>query len=1193
MLARRLISFSLENPLLTLLLAAAVGLWGWWSLGAVPMDAIPDIGEKQVIVFADWPGRSPRDVESQITYPLTAGLEGTPSVKTIRGMSGFGFSMVFVIFDESADYGEARTRVLERLSSVGGRLPEGVTPVLGPDSNALGQVFWYTLEGVGFSLEELRSTQDWFVRLQLQAVPGVSEVASVGGHVREYQIDVDPEAMRAHRVSLAEVFEAVRRSNLDVGAKVIEQGGAEFLVRGVGFVQSVEDLEQVVIRQEGGTPLFVRNVAHVSLGPEFRRGLLDKAGAEATGGIVLARVGANPRDVIAAVEERIERLSPGLPTRTLADGSTSRMRIVPYYDRSIIIDETMDTLREALLQELLFAGAVVVLFLLHLRASVPILSTLPLSVAITYIAMQRLGVDANIMSIAGLAIAIGDVADLALILTEKSGGPVAARRAEASTREGFLRVVERAAHEIGPAILTAVGNTVLSFIPVFFLEGQEGLLFKPLAYTKTFAIAGSVVLALTVVPALALFTLRDPPVPRRRGVRLRAAAIAGLLAVLATRLLAERLGLLADAPGGGASGGPLAGAPGWPTALGAGVIVAAAVWRITGERLSPLDGNVVGRLISGTYAPALRFVLAHKKSYLALTGLMLLSGCVVWLGFARVMGPLRSGLTALGLDPGRSQAWVAAAHAFPGLGREFMPSLDEGSFLSMPSLLPAASLSQVQAVLSAQDAAMRRVPEVLDVVGKAGRSESALDPAPIGMIETIVTLRPQAEWRTVPVARFHDGWPEWLAAPLRRFWPSTRPLSKEEVRAELEAVSAVPGVLPTWLQPIQTRLVMLSTGFRAMMGVKIFGSDLSEIERVGLEMERVLRDVPGAVDVVADRIVGKPYLEFVVDREAAARYGASIQDVQDVIEVAIGGERTTTTVEGSQRFPVRVRYARELRDTVDALGRVLLPTLSGAQVPLTAVAHLRQSLGPQEIKSENTLPVGYVTLNTRGRDEISVVEDADAALTAAIADGRVRLAPGMYYTWGGQFEAQVRATERLAVLVPTVLGLMALLLYASFRRLWLVGIVFLCIGVSLSGGFLVLWAAGVNLSVAVWVGIIALLGVADDDAVVMLTYQDQLFAERGEAGGTPPASVAEVRELVVTAGLQRIRPCLMTLATTVIGLLPVFLVDGRGSDVMRPMALPSVGGMAVQLWALFLAPCLYSLVMERRAAARRAHVPGA
>ena len=1166
-LARALITACLKNPLIVGVFAIAFTVWGAFALRNTPVDAIPDIGEKQVIVFADWPGRSPQNVDDQVTYPLTAALEGTPRVKTIRSMSGLGFAMVFVIFTDDADYYWARSRVIERLSAAQGRLPEGVVPVLGPDATALGQVFWYTIEGEGFSLDELRSAQDWFVRWQLNAVEGVSEVASIGGHVREYQIDVDPDRMRAHRVTLAQIYDAVRRSNLDVGAKVVEKNRVEFLIRGVGFVKTVADLENVVLRQEGGTPLYLGNVARVTLGPEFRRGALNKEGVEAVGGIVLARFGANPGEVVKAVKGRIEAVAPGLPEKTLLDGRRSKMRIVPYYDRSLIIDETVSTLREALTEELLCAGGVVLLFLLHLRASLSILTTLPLSVALAYLAMYYLGVDANIMSVAGLAIAIGDVADMGIIMTENIYRQLAAHPDERRTRAGMFRIVEAAAHEVGPAILTAVTNTILSFLPVFFLEGQEGKLFKPLAYTKTFAITASVVLAVTIVPSVALLTLRDPTMRRRAGA---------VLALLAGA--AAGFGMHVALGWGFGEQSPVSG---WPMAAAIALMVALAVYRMTREQLRPPEQNPVTRTIERLYAPSLRWVLAHKKLFLALPTLLIVLGFTIWLGFAALFAPLRGLLARVGLDPATTTVWSGLSHAFPGLGREFMPPLDEGSLLYMPSILPAGSLVQALEIIGKQNARMRTVPEVLDVVGKIGRSESALDPAPIGMAETIVTLKPVEQWREVRVERWFAGMPELLKAPLAWLWPETRKLKKAEILQELQQKVAIPGVLPTWLQPIQTRLVMLSSGFRAMMGVKVFGPDLQEIERIGLEMERILREVPGAVDVVADRIIGKPYLEYVIDREAAARYGVLVEDIDRVIEVAIGGERVTTTVEGTARYPVRVRYARELRDSLESLERVLVPTMGEAQVPLTAVAKIRFAIGPQEIKSENTLKVGYVTLNTRDRDEVSVVEDADRLLKSRIADGTLQLPAGYYYAWGGQFEAQVRATARLSILVPAVLGLMFLLLTMSFGRAWLAGIVFLGITVSVTGGFLMLWLWGVNLSVAVWVGVIALLGVADDDAVVMLTYLQQTFAEK------TLVSVQQVRELVVESGLKRIRPCLMTTATTVIGLIPVFTTEGRGADIMQPMAIPSVGGMAVQLVTLFIAPCLYCAVMERRL--RRLH----
>lgn len=1163
MIVRWIISWCLRNPVLVCFGAATLALVGWFALLRTPVDAIPDIGEKQVIVFADWPGRSPQDVDDQVTYPLTASLEGTPGVKTIRSMSGFGFSMVFAIFDDAVDYYWARSRVLERLSAAEGRLPQGVTPVLGPDSTALGQIFWYTIEGEGFSLDELRSVQDWYVRYQLNAVEGVSEVASIGGHVREYQIDLDPDRLRAHRVTVPEVFDAVRRSNLDVGAKVIEQNRLEYFVRGVGFVKSVEDLENIVLRQEGGTPLYVKNVATVTLGPEFRRGALNKEGVEATGGIVLARYGANPREVIRALRKRIEDLDPGLPQRVLPDGTKSKVRLVSYYDRSVIIDETVATLKEALTEELIVAAGVVLLFLLHLRASASIVTTLPLSMALAYIAMYLLGVDANIMSVAGLAIAIGDVADMGIIMTENIVRQLASDVEGRKTREGYFRIVERAAHEVGPAITTAVMNTILSFIPVFLLAGQEGKLFKPLAYTKTFAISASVILALTVVPAIALLTLREGKM-RRRTKSLIAGGI-GAAATFALRFILERIA-------------GVEGALGWPMCIALGVVVALLMYRMLSERIVPGDANPVSRAIYAMYEPSLRWVLAHKAPFLALPAFLVVLGLSIWLGFNTVFRPVSWSLEKVGLEPKAWAPWTSLAHTFPGLGREFMPPLDEGSFLYMPSLLPAGSLTQGLEVISGQNARMREVPEVLDIVGKIGRSESALDPAPISMIETVITLKPESSWRDMRQRRWFSDWPGFVRTPLAKLWPETRKLTKEELLLELQEKAAVPGVLPTWLQPIQTRLVMLSSGFRAMMGVKIYGPELSEIERIGLEMERILRGVPGAVDVVADRIIGKPYLEFVIDREAAARYGVRVEDVQEIVEIAIGGERATTTVEGPERYPVRVRFSRELRDSVEALEKVLVPTSAGAQVPLASVADFRATVGPQEIKREDTLKVGYVTLNTRDRDEVSVVEDAERSLRTKIADGSLVMSAGYYYRWGGQFEAQVRATKRLQIVVPVVFALMFFLIYLGFGRWWIALIVLSGIAVSVTGGFLMLWLWGVNLSVAVWVGVIALLGVADDDAVVMLTYLEQLF------GKSSPKSVAEVRELVVRAGLKRIRPCLMTTATTVFGLIPVFTTHGRGSDVMQPMAIPSVGGMAIQLITVFVAPCLYCLVMERKLA---------
>ncbi|MBI3467352.1 MAG: efflux RND transporter permease subunit, partial [Planctomycetes bacterium] len=1145
-----IIGWCLNNRFLVFLFTGVILVLGYYCLSNTPVDAIPDVGEKQVIVFADWPGRSPQDVEDQVTYPLTVSLQGTPNVKTIRSASGFGFSMVFVIFHDATDYYWARSRVLERMNVAESKLPPGVVPVLGPDATALGQVYWYTLEAEGADLGQLRSLQDWYVRYQLQSVEGVSEVASVGGYVKQYQIDVHPDKLRAHRVTLPEVYEAVRRSsNIDVGAKVVENNGYEFFIRGIGFVKSVRDVENIVIRQQEGTPIYVKNIATVQLGPDFRRGALDNAGREAVGGVVVMRYGANPLQVIERLKAKIAEIEPGLRI-TLASGKVVPVRLVSFYDRTGIVYETMDTLREALTEEAIVAGIIVIIFLLHMRASLAILPTLPLSVAGSFVAMYFLGVDSNIMSLAGLAIAIGDVADMGIIMTENIY-----RRVAAEPERPHLTVVYEGATEVGGAILTAVSNTIVSFIPVFMLTDQEGKLFKPLAYTKTFAISASVILALTVVPVLSYYLLHPGRLSRRRSAILGAAI--GLAATFFAHWAIQW---------GASTGSHWIG---WPTSIAVGVMVFAMVYRMGHERLLPLEDNLVSRAIFAVYRPSLRWVLDHKFAFLLIPVFISLLGLTIWLGFARMAQPVRAGMETAGINVSENPVWVRLQQTFPGIGREFMPPLDEGSLLYMPSLLPSASLTQAAQIVSKQDTAIKEVPEVLSVVGKLGRAESALDPAPIGMIETVILLKPQDQWRMLKGENGRE-----------------RRITKQEILAELQAKTSIPGVLPTWLQPIQTRIVMLQSGFRAMMGVKIFGADPNEIEKIGLQMEQILRRVPGATDVVADRIVGKPYIEYEIDRESIARYGVNIRDVQDVIEIAIGGENLTVSVEGRERYPIRVRYLRELRDNFQDLERILVPTSTGAHIPIKQVARIRYLVGPQELKSENGLLVGYFTMNTRDRDEVSVVEEAERLLQAErgrsdelVAAGQHQQASlvvpaGYYWKWSGQFENQQRATRRLSWVVPLVLLTMFIMIYLGLGRWWLALIVFFGVIVSASGGFLMLYVWGVNLSVAVWVGFIALFGVVDDDSVVILTYLEQIFGER------EPESVSDIREMVLEGGLKRVRPCLMTTATTVIGLLPVFLTQGRGSDVMQPMAIPSVGGMTVQLITMFVAPCLYCLVKE-------------
>jgi Cu(I)/Ag(I) efflux system membrane protein CusA/SilA len=1207
-----IIRWCLKHAFLVILGVGAIGAGGYYALTQTPVDAIPDIGEKQVIVFADWPGRSPQDVDNQVTYPLTTSLTGTPGVKTIRSMSGFGFAMVFVIFKDNVDYYWARSRVIERMNVAQQRLPMGVVPVIGPDATALGQVFWYTVEAEGFDLAELRSIQDWYLRYQLNSVDGVSEVASIGGFVKQYQIDVHPDKLRAHRVTLMDVYEAVRKSNIDVGGKVLEKNGIEFFIRGVGFIKSVEDLEKVVIRQEKGTPIQVKHVANVSLGPEFRRGALDKAGVEAVGGVVLMRYGENPLHVVERVKEKLKQLEPGLPQKTLADGRISKVRIASFYDRTDIVKQTIGTLKEALLEEALMAGAVILIFLMHLRSTISVIITLPLSVGLCFILMFVFGVDSNIMSLAGLAIAIGDVGDMGIIMTENIYRHIATGD---KSKSHFQKVFEGAS-EVGGAIVTAVSNTLVSFIPVFFLTGQEGKLFRPLAFTKTFAIGASVILALTVVPLVCYFLFR-PMKWSKRTVWLIAGAL-GLLSIFAVHAV------FAWAMSGGQYSG-------WPMSMVVGVIVALAFVRMTRERFLPLEANPVSRGIAGVYTPALRWILAHKKTFLIAPMIILFTGLTIWLGLGTVLAPVNWAINLFAREPvseelkqamslsetnevarplvefaqlrwqrvkrpdggvhrrflwrrqdPKERATEAASglavlnerRILPGLGREFMPPLDEGSFLYMPSLLPQAGLGPAVEVNAKQDMAIASVPEVETVVGKLGRAESALDPAPIGMMESIIILKPESEWRQVPVKRRFSDWPGWLKKPLAWLWPEHRAVTKNEILTELQEKTAIPGVLPTFLQPIQTRLVMLQTGFRAMMGVKIYGSDLKEIERVGLEIEQLLQHVPGATDIVADRIVGKPYLEFEIDRDRIARYGVSIRDVQDVIEIAIGGMNIMESVQGRERYPIRVRYLREFREDLPELEKILVPSSTGAQIPLAQVLTIKSVLGPQEIKGERGLLVGYVTMNTRDRDEVSVVEDAEAVLQSAVRDGRLTLPSGYYWEWSGQFENQVRATKRMTILVPVCLFIMFVMLYLGFKRWWVAAIIYFGVLVSAAGGFILLAWWGANLSVAVWVGFLVLFGVVDDDGVVISTYLEGVF-ENAHFD-----SVEQIREAVLQAGLKRIRPCLMTISTTIFGLAPIFWASGRGSDVMQPMAIPSVGGMTVSLITLFIVPCLFCAVEE-------------
>jgi copper/silver efflux system protein len=1269
------IRFFLEQKLVAALLVLAilgVGIsvapfdWkiDWLPRSPVPVDAIPNLGENQQIVFTEWTGRSPQDVEDQVTYPLSVALLGVPGVSEVRSLSMFGFSAVFLIFDEDIEFYWSRSRILEKLNSLpAGALPPGVQPALGPDATALGQVFWYTLEGRdpdgrpvgGWDLHELRSLQDWYVRYGLLSAEGISEVASIGGFVREYQVDVDPDAMRAHGVTLREVYSAVANSNLDVGARVTEINRVEYLLRGVGFIKSIADIEEAVVATgEGFVPIRIRDVARVALGPAERRGVLTQSGAEAVGGVVVVREGYNPLAAIDNVKQRIVEVSPGLPARAVVDWTrvtpqqlrefaraqgfspfvdgegaalandawlawlrdnpraawpdwitTSQLEIVPFYDRTGLIHESLGTLNDALVQQVLVTLIVVIVLLWHLRSALIVGAMLPLAVLSSFIFMRLFGVDSNIVALAGIAIAIGTIVDLGIIITDN----VLRHLREAPPETPRLEIVYRATTEVGSAVLTAISTTIVSFLPVFTMMGAEGRMFTPLAFTKTFALVGSVALALAVVPAaLHMLVARRsrlaPPIARWR----ERFVGAGGAARLANR-----------------------GAP-WLANLAAILVVGlslAIVWEPLGpERglarnaifIVLVIGGVLGvfALVQYFYARILAVLLEHKGAFLAVPVVLLLLGLNAWLGFDRVFNFIPATAQRIGMEADTVRAsapWQRAARAFPGLGREFLPPLDEGAFLWMPTTMPHASLGEVLEVLAHQDMAIAAVPEVSNVIGKIGRAESALDPAPISMIETLIHYHSEyitdSSGRRVnfrydrqsgEFARDAAGEliPDSGGRPFRQWRDHIR--TPQDIWDEIVAAAGIPGTTSApRLQPIETRLVMLQTGMRASMGIKVRAPDLETLDRMAVELEGLVRQAPSVSPgtVNADRVIGKPYLEIEIDRSAIARYGMSITGVQEVIATAIGGETITTTVEGRERYPVRVRYPRELRGDPEAMSRVLVAAADGTQVPLAEIAEIRYARGPQMIRSEDTFLTAYVTFGgVAGMAEVNVVEEVRDYLATAVADGRLVVPQGVSWRFAGNYEHELRATRTLRIVIPVSLALIFLILYFQFRSVSTTIIVFAGIAVAWAGGFITLWLYGqewfanfsvfgvnmralfqldtVNLSVAVWVGFLALFGIAVDDGVVMATYLRQSFRERRAE------SIAAIRAATIAAGLRRVRPCLMTSATTILALLPVLTSTGRGADLMIPMAIPSVGGMAFVLLTMFTVPVLFCWIEERR-----------
>lgn len=1265
----KIIKYFLENKLVTMLVLTGLVTWGvvtapfGWQIGVlpsdpVPVDAIPDIGENQQIVFTQWPGRSPRDIEDQISYPLTTYLLGIPGVKTIRSTSILGFSSIYIIFNEDVEFYWSRSRILEKLSSLpSGLLPEGVQPTLGPDATALGQVFWYTLEGRdkegnptgGWDLHEICTVQDYYVKYGLNAAEGVSEVASIGGYVQEYQVDVNPDALKAYDIPLHKVMQAVRNSNRDVGAKTIEINQAEYLVRGLGYVRKVEDIEKAVVAVQDNVPVRIKDIGVVTLGPASRRGALDKDGAEVVGGVVVARYGANPLQVINNVKDKILEISPGLPKKSLADGTESQLTIVPFYDRSALIYETLGTLEEALSLQILITVLVIIVMIYNLRASFLISSLLPISVLMVFIAMRYFGIDANIVALSGIAIAIGTMVDLGIILSEN----IVKHLDRAPPGQKLITTIYNGAAEVSSAILTAVSTTIVSFIPVFTMQAAEGKLFGPLAFTKTFALVAALLVALLILPTLAHWFFGFKIKNRRHRDWINALLIAaGTVGLLAGQAWAGTLLILFGSI-------PLVRPLLVNTKLYQNhtfrkilgnielfLVVTGVLWLLA-EYWLPLGagksvllnflfvillvGIILGTftLLQYSYKRILRWILNNKVKFLLLPAFLIFLAVNIWMGFTTVFSFLAKGADKIDWDIRTTSVWSGLAHAFPGIGKEFMPALDEGTFLLMPTSMPHSGMEYNRKVVGQLDMLVSSIPEVELTVGKLGRVESALDPAPISMYENVINYKPEyaldkkghrQRFRTDREGRYilRNGDTLSNIEILDQGIPSTELIPydggnyfrnwREHIRTaddiwdEIVKVTRIPGVTSApKLQPIETRLVMLQTGMRAPMGIKVFGPDLRTIEEFGIQLEGILKQVPSvkAEAAFADRIVGKPYIHLNIDRDEISRYGLNIEDVQRTIETAVGGIELSSTVEGRKRFPIRVRYPRELRDDPEMLGDILIATPAGVQIPLDQVVDIEYVRGPQAIKSENTFLVGYVLFDKReGYAEVDVVNDAQEMIQQRIDAGELTVPAGVNYKFSGSYENQVRAEKRLSMIVPVVLLIIFLILYFQFKSVTTSLMIFSGVALAFSGGFIMLWLYGqgwfadisvfgmnirdlfqmqtVNLSVAVWVGFIALFGLATDDGVLMGTYLDQTFRHNRTK------TIKEVRAAVVEAGERRIRPAVMTTTTTIIALLPVLTSTGRGADIMVPMAIPAFGGMIIAAVTYYVVPTLYCMREESK-----------
>ena len=1026
----KIIEWSIHNRFLVILATLGIVGAGVYSVTNTPLDAIPDLSDVQVIIYTEYAGQAPRIVEDQVTYPLTTQMLAVPFAKFVRGYSFFGFSLVYIIFEDGTDMYWARSRVLEYLNFVSGRLPQGVTPTLGPDATGVGWAFMYALKSDRHDLSELRSIQDWFLKFELTSVSGVSEVASIGGFVRQYQITVDPNKLRAYNISISKIRNAVQMSNSDVGGRVIEVAEKEFMIRGLGYIESLDDIRQIALGvNANGTPILLGDVARVGMGPEIRRGLADWNGeGEVVGGIVIVRYGTDTLRVIADVKEKLDEVKAGLP---------EGVEIEIAYDRSALINRSIESLQEALLQQFLIVGLVCVLFLAHFRSGLVAIMTLPVGVLMAFIAMHLQGLGINIMSLGGIAVAIGTMVDAGIVMVENAHKHLVRDRG----KKEHWRIILDSSREVGPSLFFSLLVITVSFMPVFTLEAQEGRLFKPLAFTKTYSMAAAAFLAITLVPVLVGYWVRGKIVPEER--------------------------------------------------------------------------NPMSRLLVFVYRPLLQTVFLLRWPVLLVMVLLL----------------------AVTMIP------------YGQLGSEFMPPLWEGDLLYMPTTLPGISITKAREILQQTDKIIKTFPEVHHVFGKIGRAETATDPAPLSMVETTIMLKPESEWR--------EG------------------MTPDKLIDEMNAAIQIPGLTNAWTMPIKTRIDMLSTGIKTPVGIKIGGPDLNELERIGKEVESVIRDVPGTLSVYAERVMGGNYLDFKIDRRAIARYGLTVGQVQEIIQTAIGGMNITTTVEGLERYPVNLRYARELRDDLPSLRAVLVPTPGGQQIPLGQLAQLKYAVGPPGIKSENAKPNAWIYVDISNIDVGTYVERAQKVVAE-----KIQIPPGYTIVWSGQYEYMQRAQQRLMYVVPVTLVLIFVIIYLSTGSIAETGLVMLGVPFALIGSVWLLWWLDYNMSVAVWVGVIALAGLYAETAIVLLLYLDQSYKDSKAQGLITDRN--SLIQAIYRGSVQRVRPILMTVATDVIGLLPIMWSTGTGSDVMKRIATPLIGGiMTSGFTVLVIFPVVYYLWRSR------------